>query len=182
MKEFVGRLDREQCQSRREQVFLPGMRSNRIAEIGFIVAALEPIGAPLLLVRPADRQLRQAAHLVEDDGPLRDRRPDDDVSLLPKTFDDLAQDRFFDDDRSSQRRDSRDSWHRTQTPSHFLAKASTPTLRTPGFMGRKYPAIASWWPSAARKPPPEFVASTDNRAGVQRRKARAAGWRPGPEP
>ena len=82
------------------------MRSDGVAEIGPVVAALEPIRASLLLVGPADGQLLQGAQLVEDDRPLRDGRPDDRVALLPEPVDDPAQVGLVEDDRSSQRGDS----------------------------------------------------------------------------
>ena len=95
-----GLLDREQRQSRGEQILLPRVRSDGIAEIGLVVAAAEPIGASLLLVGPADGQLLEPAHLVEDDRPLRDGRPDDRVALLPEAVDDPAQVGLVDDELS----------------------------------------------------------------------------------
>ena len=84
-------LDRVQRQSRGEKILLPRMRADSVAEKGAVIAGLEPIGASLLFVGPADRQLLEAAHLVEYDRALRDGRPDDRVSLLPEPVDDPRQ-------------------------------------------------------------------------------------------
>ena len=67
------------------------MGSDRIAEIGLIVAATEPVVASLLLVGPADGQVVYGAEFVEDDGALRDGGADDRVVFLPEAVDDPTQ-------------------------------------------------------------------------------------------
>ncbi len=169
-----GLLDREQCQSRGEQILLPRVRPDGVAEIGSVVAALEPIRSPLLLVRPADGQLLQRAHLVEDDRPLRDRRPDDRVALLPEPVDDPATGRAC----------------RGRLSVRGGASSTDPGIEktsggSPNFEQSMTVNIQQLHPSGlqtARKPRRESVASGDSRAGCRRRTGHGAGRRREPEP
>jgi hypothetical protein len=59
---------------RREQELLPGVRTDRVAEQGGIVAPFQPIRAAVLPVRPAFWQVRRGADFVVDDGAVADCR------------------------------------------------------------------------------------------------------------
>jgi hypothetical protein len=56
--------------ARRQQVLLPGMRPNGVAEPSLVVASLEPVAARVLGVGPPDGQLGRRLELVVDDRAL----------------------------------------------------------------------------------------------------------------
>jgi hypothetical protein len=55
------------------------MRPDREAEAGLVVAALEPVGAAVLVLGPPDRQRVGARDLLVDDRAITDRGADDRV-------------------------------------------------------------------------------------------------------
>ena len=63
----------------RQAQLLPGARAEVVAEAGLVVAAAQAVAAAVLLVRPADGQVRARADLTVDDRPIAERRPDDDA-------------------------------------------------------------------------------------------------------
>ena len=65
--------------ARREQILLPRGRPGGVAEARVVVAALEPVAASVLDVRPAGRQLVGRFELVVDDRAVANGRPDDGV-------------------------------------------------------------------------------------------------------
>jgi hypothetical protein len=69
-------------QSRRMQVPLPRMRSDPMAEEGSVFAPEQAVATALLLVRPADRQVRHALDLVQDDRAVAHGRTDERVAPL----------------------------------------------------------------------------------------------------
>ncbi len=69
---------------RRKQKPLPGMRSDRVAEPGIVVAALQPVTAARLFVGPSARQIVDRADLVIDDRLLRNGGAYDVVALSPE--------------------------------------------------------------------------------------------------
>ena len=73
--------------ARREQELLPRVRADRVAEARLVVAALEPVAAGLLLVRPADRQLGADVEVVVDDRPVADGRPEHAVAAVAQRAD-----------------------------------------------------------------------------------------------
>ena len=60
----------------RQQELLPRVRPDRVPEAGLVVAALEPVAARLLVVRPADREIGRRLDVVVDDRAVAHRRAD----------------------------------------------------------------------------------------------------------
>ena len=73
-----------EAQPRREEELLPGVRTDREAEAGLIVAAVQPVAAALGLVRPADRQVGGRLELRVDDRPVAHARPHHAVAACPQ--------------------------------------------------------------------------------------------------
>ena len=71
---------RPQGHARGEQVGLPRVGAHGPAEQRTVVPAPQPVGAALLLVAPAGRQLGDRLDLVEHDGPVAHGRPDQPVA------------------------------------------------------------------------------------------------------
>ena len=71
-----------EAHARRQQLGLPRMGADRVAEEGLVVAPGEPVLRRGLLVRPAGRQGGRRLDVGVDDGAVADRRPDDAVSAI----------------------------------------------------------------------------------------------------
>ena len=61
----------------RQEELLPRVRADRVAEARLVVAALEPVAAGVLIVGPADRQIRGRVEVVVDDRAVPHGRADD---------------------------------------------------------------------------------------------------------
>ena len=82
---------------RRVQVALPGVRPDRVAEEGTVVAPPQPVSAPVLLVVPADRQIGSAPDLVEDDGAVADGGAEQRVTALAQGVEERVEPAGVDD-------------------------------------------------------------------------------------
>ena len=69
-----------EADARRQQLALPGVRPDRVAEDGVVVAPREPVGTGGLLVRPACREVGGPGDLVEDDRAVTWGRADDAIA------------------------------------------------------------------------------------------------------
>ncbi len=77
LEAVVASLRAPEPDARREQELLPRVRADRVAEARLVVAALEPVGARVLAVLPADRELGGRLEILVDDRAVPDCRPDD---------------------------------------------------------------------------------------------------------
>ncbi len=73
-------LDREERAVRREQIRLPRMWSHDVAEQRIVVAGHQAVTGSVLLVGPADRQVRRRADLVVHDRLVADGWTDRDIT------------------------------------------------------------------------------------------------------
>ena len=62
-----------QTQDRQVKELLPGVRTDRISEVGAVVALFQPVAAAVLLVGPADGQIGRRENFVIDDRPVAHR-------------------------------------------------------------------------------------------------------------
>ena len=74
-----------QTETGRMQEFLPGMRTDGVAEQRLVGAALEAIGAAVLHVGPAGRQVGDAVDVVIDDRVVAEHRADHAIAAPRKT-------------------------------------------------------------------------------------------------
>jgi hypothetical protein len=75
----------------REEKPLPRVRPDGEAEPRVVRAALEPIGAAVLRVRPADRELGRRAQVVVGDRAVADRRAEDAIAARPQLVEELIE-------------------------------------------------------------------------------------------
>ena len=71
--------------------FLPGVRADGVAEKRVVGAALDAIGAAVLDIGPARRQVGDAVDIVEHDGGIAQRRPDNAISAAGQRRDQRLQ-------------------------------------------------------------------------------------------
>ena len=83
----------------RVQEPLPGLRADRVAEQRLVVAAAQPVGAAVLLVGPADREVVAAGDLVVDDRAVAHRRADQLEAALAQGREELVERTPVDRDR-----------------------------------------------------------------------------------
>ena len=78
-------------------VLLPRLRSDRIAEQGLVLPPAEAVVAAVLLVGPADRQIRRPADLVVHDCAVANGGPDDRVAAARQRVEQLIEVASLDD-------------------------------------------------------------------------------------
>ena len=87
-----------QAQIGRVQKLLPRLRADGVTEYRLIVAPSQAIGAAILLVGPADRELRAGAHVAIDDRAFTHRRPNHLIALTGNRREQPIEDAALDGD------------------------------------------------------------------------------------
>ena len=87
----VAALRPPQAETRGMQELLPRMRTDGVAEQRIVGTALDTIGAAVLHVGPAGRQVRDAVDVVIDDRAVAKHRADDAIAAAPQDRDESLQ-------------------------------------------------------------------------------------------